>query len=782
MGCADDPVAHPRLIPKTIRMSRMFFRMAARTGAAALIFTAAASSIASASNVTVDGPPAPVAPAVINRDDKGHATLRATRIDRPLKIDGRLDEEVYASVPGAGDFIQQLPRENQPATEPTEMWVFFDDRNLYISVRCVDSHPEREIATEMRRDDNGVANNDSISIVLDTFYDRRNGFFFQTSPLGTIRDQAVIDDNPNSSWNTVWDTKSSRDDHGWSMEMVIPFKSLRYAGAGPQIWGINVRRIVKWKNEYDYLSAAPAAYGNGAVNRMNVGGTLVGVETPQQSLNLELKPYGVASLNTDVAAATPYHNEPTSNGGFDFKYGLTRGLTFDATVNTDFAQVEEDTQQVNLTRFSLFFPEKREFFLEGEGIYRFGGGAIGERGGNGTVPEVPIMFFSRQIGLSNGQVVPVRTGARITGRAGAYSIGALNIETADKLSADAPATNFSVVRVKRDVFRRSYVGVLATRRAPSVVTGGEGSNYAGGFDAELGFFQNVNVVGYWAKTSASRPGAHDTSYRGRFDYGGDALGIELEHIMVGEQFNPEVGYVRRADFRRSFADVRVSHRTRRSRRIRRINSEVTLDYIENAARTLVQNREDKAQFGIEFHDSDQFRMDVRNDYELLPKDFGIATGVTVPRGGYLYRSFNTQYNLGQQRKISGNVTASVGTFYTGTKRSLGYSNAYIALNPHLAFEPGVTLNWIDLPWGNFLSELITTRTIVTPTPRMLISSLVQYNAAAHSLSSSVRLNWEYQPSSQFFVVYSDGRDTLGSGMPDLLNRSFAVKITRLLRF
>jgi hypothetical protein len=526
----------------------------------------------------------------------------------------------------------------------------------------------------------------------------------------------------------------------------------------------------------------PAAYGNGGINRMNAAGTLVGVETPSQALNLELKPYAVASVNTDLAAASPYTNNPTKNAGFDFKYGLTRGLTLDATVNTDFAQVEEDAQQINLTRFSLFFPEKRDFFLEGEGIFQFGGAAIGERGGNGTVPEVPILFFSRQIGLSNGQMVPVRTGARVTGRAGAYSIGALNIETGEKLSAGAPSTNFSVIRLKRDVFRRSTIGVIATRRAPSVITNGQGANYAGGVDANLGFFESLNLIGYYAKTGTPGVHARDTSYRGRFDYGGDKLGVEFEHMLVGEQFNPEVGYVRRADFRRTYANLRLSHRTKRSRVLRRTSWESYADYIENAARTMVQNKQLKSQINFEFHNSDQFRVDYTADYELLPTDFNIATGVIVPRGGYEYQSFNTRYYLGQQRKVSGSITASIGTLYEGTKRSVGYSNGYVTINRHVSFEPGVTLNWIDLPYGTFMSRLITTRTIVTPTPRMLISSLVQYNAASHSLSSSVRLNWEYQPSSQLFVVYSDGRDTHSGGLPVLVNRSFAVKITRLLRF
>ena len=774
-----------------------FWRLRGRTCVAALVLLAVPGSVMGAQGVsgpspalaaveaaatppvTLDGPPAPVAPAVVNRDERGRATMRAFRIDTPLKLDGRLDEEVYTRIQGASDFVQQLPREYTPGTERTLVWIFFDEDNLYLAAHLFDTQPEREIATEMRRDDNNIIQNENVTFTLDTFYDRRNGFFFQTTPLGALRDQSIADDQLNNSWNTVWDVKSVRDDTGWTTEFVIPFKSLRYAGSGEQVWGVQVRRIIKWKNETDYLSAVPAAYGNGGVNRMNAGGTLVGLETPLQSLNLELKPYLVASLNTDLSAPEPYTNDPIKNGGFDFKYGLTRGLILDTTVNTDFAQVEEDAQQVNLTRFSLFFPEKRDFFLEGEGIFQFGGAAIGERGGGGTVPEVPILFFSRQIGLNRGQTVPVRAGARVTGREGNYSIGVLNIETGEKIEALAPATNFSVLRVKRNVFRRSTIGVLTTRRTPG---SGGSSNYAGGVDANLGFYQSVNIVGYYAKTSTTAVHGHDTSYRGRFDYGGDAFGLQLEHIMVGEQFNPEVGYVRRHDFRRSFADVRVSHRTRQNPTVRRLSVDSNVDYIENASRTLVQEREIRTNFNVEFHNSDMLRMDYRSNYELIPDDFEISPGVIVPTGGYDYGSFNASYNVGQQHFFSGQVNTSVGSFYEGTKQSLGFNNGYLAVNRFVAFEPGFSLNWVSLPGGDFTSHLVTNKTIVTPTPRMLISSLMQFNAAAHALSTSVRLNWEYQPGSQLFVVYSDGRDTLEPGFPGLVNRSYAVKITRLVRF
>src|SRR5689334_22842979 len=357
-----------------------------------------------------DGPPSPVAPAVITRDDKGGATVRAVRIDKPLKIDGQLDEDVYRTVPAAGDFIMQDPRDGDKATEQTDTWVFFDDTNLYVAARCWDDHPERWVMTELRRDNNNIIQNENLSVALDTFHDRRNGFFFQTTPLGALRDQAFTDEgNPNSNWNTIWQVKSGRFDGGWTVEMAIPFKSLRYRGAGPQVWGINFRRIVKWKNEISFLTRVPRAYGRDGIFRPSAGGTLVGLETPAQSMNLEVKPYAVSSLTTDHAAAAPFTNRFSPNAGFDFKYGLTRSLIADATVNTDFAQVEEDVQQINLTRFSLQFPEKRDFFLEGQGIFNFGG----NRGGGNSTNDIPILFFSRRIGLSQGQSVPVIAGGRL---------------------------------------------------------------------------------------------------------------------------------------------------------------------------------------------------------------------------------------------------------------------------------------------------------------------------------------------------------------------------------
>jgi hypothetical protein len=732
--------------------------------------------VAGAPAIKIDGAPAPIAPAVVNRDERGRATLRAVRISTPLTVDGRLDEEIYSSVPGAGDWIQQLPVEGVPATEQSEIWVFYDDRNLYIAVRCLDSEPGRQIATELRRDSQNLIRNDSLAFAIDTFYDRRNGYNFQTSPIGTIRDQTVVDNVLNESWNTVWEVRSTRSDQGWSTELSIPFKSLRYAGAGPQVWGFNARRIVPWKNEISTLSAVPRSYGTGGGNRMNVAGTLVGLETPASSKNLEFKPYAISSLASDNTVTVPVRNDLTSNVGFDFKYGLTRGLIFDATVNTDFAQVEEDQQQVNLTRFSLFFPEKREFFLEGQGIFAFGGATFDRQGGTGR--DIPILFFSRRIGLNQGQSVPVNAGGRLTGRAGAYTIGAINVQTDDDPDAGAVSTNFTALRLKRNVLRRSYIGVLATQRAPGV---GD-ANTAAGVDASFSFYDNVSFNGYFAKTTpkAGTPGS-DTSYRMRFDYGGDRYGFQAEHLLIGEAFNPEVGYVRRTDFRRSFMQARFSPRTPGSRRIRKLSWVANLDYIEDARRTLLQNRDMSGEFNIEFNSSDMFNFEVSRNYEFIPKDFAISSGVVVPTGGYISRTVQTSYNMGQTHFVQGRVSLSHGSLYGGTSTETSYSG-YIGFSKVIAIEPSLNLAWVDLPGGNFVARVVTNRTIITPTPRMLLSSLVQFNAEDHTLSSSVRLRWEYRPNSEFFLVYSDGRSTLHPGAPSLLNRSFAVKITRLLRF
>ena len=720
------------------------------------------------------GPPAPLPPEMARRDDGGKVTMRAVRVASPIKVDGRLDEAVYTATPAVGGFVEQFPQQGVPATEPTDIWVLFDDDTLYVSGFCYESEPSRQVATELRRDSSNIFQGDNITLVLDTFYDRRNGFLFQTNPIGAIRDQAISEAQLLNAWNTVWTTWSVRTPKGWSFEMAIPFKSLRYRRPGPQVWGINVLRRVKWKNEVSLLAAVPQSYANLTVSQMHEAGTLVGVETPGLAKNLEVKPYGVVSLTTDETASPPYRNHGTGTGGVDLKYGLSSGLTADVTVNTDFAQVEEDLQQVNLTRFSLQFPEKRDFFLEGQGIFAFGDRT---RLAAGT-SDVPIVFFSRQIGLSKGQAVPVRVGGRVTGKAGKYDIGLLDIQTGEKTEAGAAPTNFSVVRVKRDVWGQSSIGMIAAGRLP---TSGGRSNVAGGLDAAFRFNKVTTASGYYALTSTPGVSGRNASYRARFDWATDNYGLAAEHLLVDPNFNPEAGFVRRSDFRKSYAQARLSHRTVRNRVVRRLSWLGSVEYITNAAVERLEDRTLTGTFEAEFHSGDTTSVDVIRLHEFLPANFRIAPGVVVPTGSYASDTVRGAYTLGQQRKVSGTATVAWGSFYNGTKAEATYSGR-VTFGPRFVVEPGLTLNWARLPFGDFNVRLITSRFIVTPTPQVSVTGLVQVNSTAKTMSSSVRFRWEYRPGSELFVAYSDGRDTSPTTPLGLLNRSIAIKVTRLLRF
>ena len=707
--------------------------------------------------------------------------MRAVRLVRPLTIDGRLDEEIYAVVPGADGFIQQEPHEGQPATDRTEVWVLFDDTNIYVAGRAWDDQPERWVLKEMRRD-GLVSDDENLTVAFDTYHDHRNGFGFQTSPLGALRDLTFTDEvNLNPDWNTVWDAKSARFEGGWSVEIVIPFKSIRYRESGPQVWSVSFRRIQRWKNELSFLTALPAAYGQQAVWRMSYAADLVGLETPAQSMNLELKPYVVSALTTDrTASPTPLANDLSRSAGIDLKYGLTRSLTADFTLNTDFAQVEEDVQQVNLTRFSLLFPEKREFFLEGQGIFSFGGTRLPGGRGGASVTDVPVLFFSRQIGLSQGQAVPVLAGGRLTGKTGRFDVGALSIQTDGAPSANALATNFSVVRLKRDILRRSSIGFLATSRRPAV--GEASSNLAAGVDANLLLSDEVTINAYYAGTRTPDRTGDEASYRGRFEYASDRYGFSVEHLMVGDGFNPEVGYRRRADFRRDTLGARYSRRVRSSSAVRKLNWQVDLDHIAKATTGVVENMQAQGTFRIDFNNGDQWTSQYTRALENLPAPFGIARGVVVPPGEYVWQTGRTEYRLGPQRQVSGGVYASGGAFYDGHRTEVGFTGGRASLSSHLSLEPGITLNWVDLPGGDFVSHLFVIRATVMPSPRMVIGGLVQYHAQQQTLGSSVRLRWEYTPGSELFVVYTDGRDTSRPGAPTLTNRAVIAKVTRLLRF
>ena len=726
----------------------------------------------------------PIAPEVVARDDQGRTTVRATRLTQEIRLDGRLDEAVYQTVPPISGFIQQLPDEGALASERTDAWVFFDETSLYVSARAYDSAPPSEwVANEMRHDVMQLRQNDSFSLLLDTFHDRRNGVAFLVTPIGGYSDFAITNEgNVNTDWNVVWDMRTGRFEGGWTVEIEIPFKSLRYQPGETQVWGIQLRRIVRRRNEAAYLTALPisAARGNSVIAglwRVSGAATLVGLEVPPLSIDVEIKPYGIAGLRTDVNASPPTENDTDADAGLDVKYRLTQNLTADFTLHTDFAQVEVDERQVNLTRFSLFFPEKREFFLEGRGNFDFARGG-GGGGGGGT----PTVFFSRRIGLQGEQIIPITAGGRVTGKVGPFDVGLLNIQTGDEATSGAVSTNFTVVRVKRDILRRSTIGGIFTNRSVSLV--GDGSSQVYGADGRLAFFDDFSITGYFANTQTPARNGKENSYQGRFDYTGDLYGLSYGHLVVENRFIPEVGFVPRENFRRNSASARFSPRPSIDL-VRRFVVSGQFEHIATADDGELETREGQLLVESEFENSDQLSFFFNDHYQLLTVPFTISPGVTIPVGGYNFRNFRVSYRFGAQRPVSGQITVQTGGFWSGDNTAVSLSSGRVEVTPQLSVEPSASLNWVDLLEGSFTTQLARARFTYTFTPRMFLSGLIQYSSSVDSFSTNFRFRWEYSPGSEIFVVYSEDRNTdplVPDRFTELRNRGLVVKINRLFRF
>jgi hypothetical protein len=747
-----------------------------------------------------------VAPSRSYAQESRIPAVRAARIDTALRLDGRLDEAVYAAPPQIGQLIQAEPDTGQPSSERTEVWILFDTENVYVTFRCWDSHPERMIVNELRRDHVNISQNENVSVGFDTFLDRRNGLVFTATPAGARMDGEVADERQyNFDWNPVWSVAAGRFEGGWTAEMAIPFKSLRYRPGREQTWGLQVFRQLRSKNEIAYMTPLPADMALRGAFMWSLAGRLEGLEVPEGARRLEFRPYTAASVTTDATVLPAVSNDPNASAGLDVKVGVTQNLTADVTVNTDFGQVEADEQQVNLTRFSLSFPEKREFFLENQGAFMFGAGTLS------SGSDIPSLFYSRRIGLHQGRSVPIRVGGRLTGRVGRVTVGALNIQSGDEPAVHAPATNFSVVRLKSDLLRRSNVGLMFGHRSVSeragltalapaglpagapagaqaaglpagAPTGAQaGANTTLGVDATFNFYDNLAVTSYVAQTRTAGESGQNTSALADVYYNGDRYGARVSYLDVGARFNPEIGFVRRTDIRKSFGQLRFSPRPKRARVVRKYTFDAWGAYITNSAGR-VDTREADGSFTVEFQSSDRLRAAYHTTYEFLPRPFTIAPGVTVSSGGYGYERATAAMTFGGQRRIAGTVSAETGTFYDGRRTTFGVSGGRAELTARFSMQPTMSINWVDLSAGRFRTTLTGSRVTYTMTPLMFVSALVQYNSSSRTLASNIRLRWEYHPGSELFVVYNDQREDASGRASDLVNRTFIVKINRLFRF
>jgi hypothetical protein len=725
-------------------------------------------------HLAFDGPPAPVAPAVISRDTAtGRATIRAVRLTEPLRVDGRLDEEIYANVPPMSDFVQMEPHAGSLATERTEVWIFFDQDNVYVTFRCWESHPERMVVNEMRRDNYHLWLGENVAFLLDTFHDRRNGVEFGVSPSGGRYDGQVTNERSyNGDWNPVWEVAVRSFSGGWIAETAIPFTSLRYQPGRDQVWGFQARRINAWKNELSFLTALPPELGMGrGIFAASLAPTLVGIEAPvRRSQHIEVKPYAKAELATDRHAAPPIINHTNGDAGLDVKYGVTENLAADVTLRPDFAQVEADDERLNLTRFNLFFPEKREFFLENAGTFAFGG-----QGGS----DLPVLFYSRRIGLDQGQAVPIDTGGRLTGRIGAFTIGALDMQSSEQGGAGAPSTNFSAVRVKRDIFGRSSIGLIATSRSAGDADPSRNTVY--GVDGTFALSREITVNTYWAGTTAAgATPSHDISYRGQLDYIGDRYGVRAERLVVGSHFDPGIGFVPRPDMRKTAGAFRFSPRPHRRTRIRKFYWNGAVSHVTNAAGQ-VETRDILGEFVIDFQNSDRLTVQHEYDAELVPRPFLMTPAITLPVAAYRLETARVGYSLGPQRPFAATLLAEYGPFYGGRRTAVSMSSGRLNATLRVSIEPTVSVNRVTLPQGDFTAVLAGSRVTYTVTPLLFASALIQYNSSTDVVSTNLRLRWEYRPGSELFVVYNDERDTAVTRFSVLRNRAFVVKINRLLR-
>ena len=688
-------------------------------------------------------------------------SIEALRIDEPIQLDGVLDEATWQDAEAGNDFRQRQPEEFEPATEPTTIRVVYTADTLYIGVHAVDSEPDKVVGREMGRDV-PIFNDDGIVILLDTFLDRRNAYFFETNPNSSRTDGYVTDEGRDFSidWDGVWNVKSRRTHDGWTAEFAIPFRTLRFDPA-QDTWGLQVRRIIKRKSEIDFWSPIGRDAG---LFRLSQAGTLTGLRDLETGRNLRLKPYVTASHREDRAADSSTSGGDSSgdeDAGLDLKWGITQGLALDVTLNTDFAETEVDEQQVNLTRFSLFFPEKREFFLENAGIFEFG-------------PDLgPLLkvFFSRRIGLDAGRQVDLETGVRLAGRQGPWSIGLLGARTGslpadDGLGFDAvPETEWGTVRLKRNVGERSNLGIIATHRN----AGGGDDNLVYGIDGE---WKPTDRLGFWAfGTASAGPGNESDGWAGGIggSYGGSYWSGSARLVEIEDSFDPQLGFTLRPGRRNLSADVEWEPRPDWEG-VRNLSFELEVDvFTKDGKQETSMVALDL--FGIDFDSGESLVSWATLSEERLFEPFEIYPGVVLAADSYEWYEIGIwgQTNAGRAWSVEG--WAETGEFYSGDRFAHSLS---LKWRPNRFFR--ARLDWrrndIDLPEGDFVTNLWRSRIGVSITPDLTVDTLLQYNDAAEDVSVNLRFNWHYRPGSDLFVVYNHGWDAPGLG--DLMDRERQV--------
>jgi len=668
----------------------------------------------------------------------------ARRTTATIHVDGRLDEIAWQLAEPAGPLRQREPIEDGEASEQTSVRVVYTDSALYIAVVCADRSPGAIISTQLNRDAN-LDVDDSITIVLDPFFDHRNGFFFQVNPAGARSDGQVSNNSEtlNRDWDGIWNAAARISDDGWIAEIEIPFKTLRFK-PGQSVWGLNVERQIKRHQEIDRW-AAPRQ--NIWIGNLAEAGRLEGLTGMRQGLGFDVRPY----LS---GAADDRDGEFT--GGIDIFNNLTPNLNAAVTVNTDFAETEADIRQVNLTRFPLFFPEKRTFFLEGAGVFDVAGLA-------NTTDIRP--FFSRRIGLvetaaGDSVAVPLRLGAKLTGRQSDYNIGVLDVETGSQLDAALPGgaispQNLMAARVSRNILQQSWIGRIVTHGNPT----GDGGNSLFGADARFAtstFRGNTNLslafylLGTDDERSRSRAGAGGFTV----DYPNDRWDVALSWKHIGENFQPALGFVPRSGIRKT--DLNVAFQPRPERwGIRQFFFEFRPTYITNLQNRVENWRIFTAPFNARTESGEHLEWNYIPEFEHLDVPFEIATGVVVPAGSYQWTRFRAEANTATKRPWVADAALWWGGFYAGSRRQIELGLT-LKPNTHVALSLRTERNDVTLPEGMFYTQIVTVRADYNFTPNVSWANLTQYDNESRIAGLQSRFRWILRPGNDLFLVLNRG--------------------------
>jgi hypothetical protein len=682
----------------------------------------------------------------------------AIRVTEPPTIDGLLDDMAWDEGQPIAGFVQAEPFQGQAASESTEVRLVYDDEAIYVGVTLHDSDPSQIVTTDTRRDAS-LEEMDSFQIIFDTFRDQQNGFVFGTNAAGIQYDAQVRDQGEaTETWDGSWDVRTSMGQAGWTAEFRIPLRTLRY-GPPPQTWGVNFFRNIQRTRERTYWAPLPREY---ELQRLSSAGELRGL-TLAAPRNLKILPYVVSSANRDF---TPDSSTDLDGDiGFDAKFGITPSLNLDVTYNTDFAQVEVDTQQINLTRFNLRFPEKRPFFLENSELFRVG-----------KDDEIDL-FFSRRIGVdeSSGSLVPIRGGARVSGKAAGFNVGLLNMQTAD--NDTTPANNFTVLRASRELPSRSGVGAMFVNRDSTGSLAPSGDyNRTFGADARAGIGERVTFAAFAARTQTPGLTGRDYAYNLDSEYDDGRHRVQLEWGETGEDFNPEVGFLEKEDGYRRY---RVSFQeTMRQQRIRDWGFREFLPHVNYTRYDYLDGGLNSAELHADNHwdweNGNFISVALNGTWDGLREPFEVYPGIVVPAGEHGGLRATSRFNTDRRKWIFGRLQWDAGQFLTGTQSS---PTIQVILRDSGRFALDTTWNYraINLPEGRFHTNLGNMRVTYNFTPSVFVQSLVQYNDRTERWSTNLRFHWLQTAGTGLFVVYNNTESLNGIGP---VNRAFIVKYVR----